>query len=186
MFGHRVLSRAEWAESSHLPFIYCYVIYLCPQFLRLYSVTDEWLIIKQRRKWCWQGKAEVLAVKRVPVPLCLSLVPHGLALNQSWTSCVGGWRQTAWPVVWPRISLISVLISSLLLRLDLPSFLFHHTFISKLYVHFFSSQLATCPSYLSLLVVNHWIDSIVNISTIKFVMEMGVTFRNVKSLLIAS
>jgi len=70
------------------------VMYRCSQFVRLYSVTGGAMA-----EWCWRGKAEVLGEKRVSVPLCTSQFPHGLALNQSWTSSVRGCRQTAWPVI---------------------------------------------------------------------------------------
>jgi hypothetical protein len=47
-------------------------------------------------EWNWQGKAEVLGEKPVPVILCPPQIPRGLTLDRTRASAVGGRRLTAW------------------------------------------------------------------------------------------
>jgi hypothetical protein len=47
-------------------------------------------------EWNWQGKTEVLGEKIVPVPLCLTQIPHGLNWDRTRASTVRGRRLTAW------------------------------------------------------------------------------------------
>jgi hypothetical protein len=53
-------------------------------------------------EWNWQGKAEVLGEKPVPMPLCPLQILHGLTRNRTRASAVGGRRLTAWAMARPR------------------------------------------------------------------------------------
>jgi hypothetical protein len=52
-------------------------------------------------EWNWLGKTEALREKPVPVPLCPPQIPHGLALDRTRSSAVGGRRLTAWAMARP-------------------------------------------------------------------------------------
>jgi hypothetical protein len=52
-------------------------------------------------EWNWQGKAEELGEKPVPVPLCPPQIPRRLTRDRTRASAVGGRRLTAWAMARP-------------------------------------------------------------------------------------
>jgi hypothetical protein len=52
-------------------------------------------------EWNWQGKTEVFGEKPVPVPLCLTQIPHGLSRDRTQASSVTGRKLTAWAMARP-------------------------------------------------------------------------------------
>jgi hypothetical protein len=52
-------------------------------------------------EWNWQGKAEVLREKPVPVPLCPPQIPHGPTRDRNRASAMRGRRLTSWVMARP-------------------------------------------------------------------------------------
>jgi hypothetical protein len=56
------------------------------------------------------GKNRRTREKPVPVPLCLAQIPHGLTLDRTRASAVGGWRLTAWAMAGLQYTFISCIL----------------------------------------------------------------------------
>jgi hypothetical protein len=57
-------------------------------------------------QWHWQGKAEVLGEKPVPLLLCAQHIPRGLSRDWTWASAVRGRRLTASAMERPAVDVI--------------------------------------------------------------------------------
>jgi hypothetical protein len=72
--------------------VLCVFIQRRSQFLRLYGVDGEWINkCEEFVECCWQRESEVylLGDKPIPLPLCPSQVPRGLACDRTQASAVG-------------------------------------------------------------------------------------------------
>jgi hypothetical protein len=68
---------------------------LCNPVMKMISVFSA--------EWNWQGKAEVLGEKPVPVPLCPPQNPHGMNRDRTRASAVGDRRLTPWAMARPDV-----------------------------------------------------------------------------------
>jgi hypothetical protein len=80
----------------------------CSLHLAYYTSPRWYMRVEGHMGRYWQGKAENLREKPVPVPLCPPQLPHGLTHVRNRTSTVRGWRLTTWAMAWPKLfSLVS-------------------------------------------------------------------------------
>jgi hypothetical protein len=94
----------RWGGSSTQAWMPTYVSILrIPQMIWVCRPTVEWY---------WQGKAEELWEKPLPVPLCPPEIPHGLTRARTRASAVRGRRLTTWAMSRPNLHLTLIWISS--------------------------------------------------------------------------
>jgi hypothetical protein len=99
------VQRAEWLLVNL--FIYfpedsvCQTQTWMPTYVSILRIPQMIWVWRAPVEWYWQGKAEQLGEKPVPVPLCPPQIPHGLTLAWTRASAVRGWWLTTWAMARP-------------------------------------------------------------------------------------
>jgi hypothetical protein len=94
-YGKYLFFSWRWGGSD--PSVDAYLRYILhiPQMIWVWRATVEWY---------WQGKAEELGEKPVPVSLCPPQIPHGLTRERTRTSAERGRRLTTWAMARPLVN----------------------------------------------------------------------------------